>query len=190
MSRISTRGSSINACGLSWIVGMPQRLATSSALRFGARGDRDDREAGLLVARQMDIGHDEASADSPDLIVAAADRGVRVRIGVCQASLLPMRFVIAGLDCREALSGRRMKEGHPSPARHNRNRARRPRGEVCPGNRAFTVRDPHATTTTVEAPSGSTLTTAPSVPRRRRRPRRSCARAGSRPPAFSVCRRA
>lgn len=43
---------------------------------FGEGRNRNDGEVSLLVARQLDIGHDKARADHPDVIVAAANEGV------------------------------------------------------------------------------------------------------------------
>ena len=52
--------------GVSWTLGMPQRSATFCGIGLGARGDGDDREAGLLVGGEMALGHDHAGADAAD----------------------------------------------------------------------------------------------------------------------------
>jgi hypothetical protein len=43
---------------------------------FGEGGNRNDGEVRLLVARQLDIGHNKGRADHPDAMVAAANDGV------------------------------------------------------------------------------------------------------------------
>ena len=77
-SMISTVGSSISASGVSWTVGMPQRSATFCGVGLGARGDRDDRKAGLLVGGEMALGHDHAGADAADPVFLRADLYVRL----------------------------------------------------------------------------------------------------------------
>ena len=51
------------------------------SLRGSAGGDRDHREASLLVTGEMDVRHDEASADGADAEFAATDRRIGDKFG-------------------------------------------------------------------------------------------------------------
>ena len=47
-------------------------------VRPGARGDRRHRKAGLLVSRQMALGHNHAGADAADPVFLGANLNVRL----------------------------------------------------------------------------------------------------------------
>ena len=75
-STISTAGSSISASGRVVHLRDAPALGHLRRVGLGARGDRDDREARLLVGGEVALGHDHAGADAADGHIAAADRSV------------------------------------------------------------------------------------------------------------------
>ena len=61
---------------------------------LGARCDRSDRKASLLVSREMALGHDHARADASDPVVLRSDLHIRLK-SFCVRHGPPPRFFIA-----------------------------------------------------------------------------------------------
>ena len=105
MSRISTLGSSISASGV--VVHLRDAPALRDLLRpWPSCATRSRRPGtGLLVGREMALGHDHAGADAADPVVPAADLHVRLESFGVRHGLLPYSCLQRQSSC-DGVAGR------------------------------------------------------------------------------------
>ena len=117
-STISTSGSSISCFRRVVDRRDAPALGDLRGVGLGARGDRHDREAGLLVGGEMALGHDHAGADAADLVLARADLHVRLELPWTAIVILPFPGARGSAAARGEIV-------HPRPARRTAPRAPR-----------------------------------------------------------------